>query len=81
MDKKKIKIQLNTFVNVKKFSSSVEKFTADIDIKKGRYIIDAKSIMGLFSLDLSKPVEVEIHSDDEKMINEFRQTMKKFEVE
>ena len=40
------------------------KFDYDFDLVSGRYVIDAKSIMGIFSLDLSKPIDLNIHADD-----------------
>jgi len=55
-------------------------FEADIDVKSGRYVIDAKSIMGLFSLDLSKPIEIIIHSDSDSELERFAEVMKNYEV-
>jgi phosphotransferase system HPr-like phosphotransfer protein len=49
--------------NVKDFVNIVNKFDYETDLKSGRFVIDAKSILGIFSLDLSKPVTLEIHSD------------------
>lgn len=42
----------------------VTKFDSDFDLVSGRYVIDAKSIMGIFSLDLSKPIDLNIHADE-----------------
>lgn len=61
---KEIKINLNKIEDVKKFVNIVSKYNFETTIKSGRYIIDAKSIMGLFSLDLSKPVALVIEADD-----------------
>ena len=58
------KIHINTIEDVKKFVSIVTGCAYDVDIVSGRYAIDAKSIMGIFSLDLSKDLELKIHSDD-----------------
>lgn len=58
------KIHINTIEDVKKFVSIVAGCAYDVDIVSGRYAIDAKSIMGIFSLDLSKDLELKIHSDD-----------------
>ena len=55
-------VLLSSINDVKNFVNVVTKF--DIDLASGRYIVDAKSIMGIFSLDLSKPINVEVHSDD-----------------
>ena len=58
-----ITVTLNDFIKIKNFSSEVGKFESDIDLVKGRYIIDAKSIMGIFSLDLSKDIDLNIHTE------------------
>ena len=62
---KETKVHLASIDDVKNFVSAVSQFAGDIDIVGGRYIIDAKSILGLFSLDLSKPLRVQIHADEE----------------
>lgn len=49
---------------VKGFVNDITKFDYDFDLVSGRYVIDAKSIMGIFSLDLSKPIDLNIHADD-----------------
>ncbi len=61
---KTFNIQLNSINDVKLFVNTVSKYSCDIDLTSGRYVVDAKSIMGIFSLDLSKPIKVEIFSDD-----------------
>ncbi|BCJ94943.1 hypothetical protein acsn021_25120 [Anaerocolumna cellulosilytica] len=68
---KTIKISLNSIDKVKSFVNDVTKFDSDFDLVSGRYVIDAKSIMGIFSLDLSKPIDLNIHNDDsvEKILN------------
>lgn len=58
------KIILSTIDNVKKFVSIVNDYDFEIDLSSGRYKINAKSIMGIFSLDLSQPIQVEAHTDD-----------------
>lgn len=60
---KTVKISLNSIDKVKAFVNDISKFDVDFDLISGRYVIDAKSIMGIFSLDLSKPIELNIHSD------------------
>lgn len=74
----KITVTLNDFIRIKNFSSEVVKFESDIDLVKGRYIIDAKSTIGIFTLDLSSPVDVVIHSDDEDEIKRFNEVMEAF---
>lgn len=61
---KTVQISLNSIDKVKSFVNDITKFNNDFDLVSGRYVIDAKSIMGIFSLDLSKPIKVEAHSDD-----------------
>lgn len=62
---KAVKISLNSIDKVKAFVNEVTKFDSDFDLVSGRYVIDAKSIMGIFSLDLSKPIELNIHNDND----------------
>lgn len=57
-------IKLNSIDEVKEFVALTNKCAFDVDLMSGRYAIDAKSIMGIFSLDLSKDLELKIHSDD-----------------
>ncbi len=59
-----VKISLNTIDKVKSFVNEISKFDTDFDLVSGRYVIDAKSIMGIFSLDLSKPIDLSIHGND-----------------
>lgn len=62
---KTVQISLNSIEKVKSFVNIITQFDNDFDLVSGRYVIDAKSIMGIFSLDLSKPINLNIHSDDE----------------
>lgn len=62
---KTVTISLNSIDKVKTFVNEIAKFDSDFDLVSGRYVIDAKSIMGIFSLDLSKPIDLNIHSDDD----------------
>ncbi|MBE7021731.1 MAG: HPr family phosphocarrier protein [Ruminococcaceae bacterium] len=57
-------IMLSSINDVKNFVNIVNKYNFDVDLTSGRYVVDAKSIMGIFSLDLSKPIKVEVHSDN-----------------
>lgn len=61
---KTVSISLNSIDKVKSFVNDLTKFDDDFDLVSGRYVIDAKSIMGIFSLDLSKPIDLNIHSTD-----------------
>ena len=60
---KTVQISLNSIDKVKAFVNEISKFDCDFDLVSGRYVIDAKSIMGIFSLDLSKPIDLNIHAD------------------
>ena len=57
-------ISLNSIDKVKSFVNDITKFDVDFDLVSGRYVIDAKSIMGIFSLDLSKPIDLNIHAEE-----------------
>ncbi|MDD6564453.1 MAG: HPr family phosphocarrier protein [Clostridiales bacterium] len=57
-------MNLSSINDVKDFVNTVSRYDFDVDLISGRYIVDAKSIMGIFSLDLSKPIDVQIHADD-----------------
>jgi len=61
---KKEQISLNSIDKVKSFVNDITKFDNDFDLVSGRYVIDAKSIMGIFSLDLSKPIDLNLHAED-----------------
>ena len=61
---KTVHISLNSIDKEKAFVNEITKFDNDFDLVSGRYVIDAKSIMGIFSLDLSKPIELNIHSEN-----------------
>lgn len=61
---KTVKISLNSIDKVKSFVNDISRFDSDFDLVSGRYVIDAKSIMGIFSLDLSKPIDLNIHAED-----------------
>ena len=61
---KTVTISLNSIDKVKSFVNDVTKFDTDFDLVSGRYVIDAKSIMGIFSLDLSNPINLNIHNEE-----------------
>lgn len=58
-----ISFDTDTLAKVKSFVNEVTKFDNEFDLVSGRYVVDAKSIMGIFSLDLSKPIDLNIHAD------------------
>ncbi len=63
---KKVLVSLNSIDKVKSFVKDISEFENDFDLISGRYVIDAKSMLGIFSLDLSKPIELSVHADDEE---------------
>ena len=65
-----VQIYLNSIDKVKAFVDSVNTFNTEFDLISGRFVIDAKSIMGIFSLDLSKPINLNIYNDDDTEIIE-----------
>ena len=75
---KTVQISLNSIDKVKSFVNDISKFDCDFDLVSGRYVIDAKSIMGIFSLDLSKPIDLNIHSGDNA--NDVMETIKPYMI-
>ena len=75
---KTVTINLGSIDKVKSFVNEITKFDSDFDLVSGRYVIDAKSIMGIFSLDLSKPINLNIHGDEDNA--EIMEVIKKYEV-
>ena len=76
---KTVDISLNSIDKVKSFVNDISKFEYDFDLVAGRYVIDAKSIMGIFSWDLSKPITLNIH-DDNANIDSIMTTLEKYIV-
>lgn len=71
---KSVQISLQMANQVKNFVSIVQKYAYEIDLRSDRYVVDAKSILGIFSLDLSQPLTVEIHSANcDDLIEELKQ--------
>lgn len=60
-----LKISLKSVDDVKSFVNVINKFNYDFDLISGRYVIDAKSIMGIFSLDLTRPIDLNIHTEED----------------
>jgi phosphotransferase system HPr-like phosphotransfer protein len=76
---KAITVMLNSINDVKQFVNIVSKYDFDIDLTSGRYIVDAKSIMGIFSLDLSKVIDLNIHGEEN--IDQILEILKPYIVE
>lgn len=75
---KTFNLLLSSINDVKDFVNIVTRYDFDVDLTSGRYVVDAKSIMGIFSLDLSKPIKVEVQSDD---CEDFIRSVERFVVE
>ena len=65
---KTVKISLNSIDKVKSFVNTVSQYDGEFDLVSGRYVIDAKSIMGIFSLDLGEPIELTIHDETDEVL-------------
>lgn len=76
----KKKVNIGTIDKVKEFVNLTSKTPLDVDLVSGRYIIDAKSIMGIFSLDLSKNIDLYIHADNEEEAEDYLNSITKFLV-
>jgi len=75
---KKVQLKLVTVEDIRSIVNILAKYTVDLDIRQGRYIVDARSLMGIFSLDLLKPIDFVIDSDDEKIVNAVLEDVKKW---
>ena len=71
-------IKLDSLEKVKRFVDEVTTFECDVDVLYRRYILDAKSIMALLSVDLTEPLKAMIHTDDYDELKRFFETMEDF---
>jgi phosphocarrier protein HPr len=70
---KSVPIKLSFAEEVKTFVNVANRYAYDMDLRAGRHVVDAKSILGIFSLDLSKPITLEIYADDgEDLLNDLK---------
>ena len=70
---KSVMIRLSLVENVNKFVNVVSRYRFEMDLRAGRHVVDAKSILGIFSLDLSRPITLDIYSDDcDKLLEEIK---------
>lgn len=81
MMQNEFKVQLQTIDRVKHFVKICNIFDEDIDLRNERYIVDAKSIMGIFTFDLTKPLTIFIHSYDDEIVRKFNEEMSDFKYE
>ncbi len=73
---KSVMIRLSLVENVNKFVNIVSHYPYEMDLRAGRHVVDAKSILGIFSLDLSRPISLEIYTDDcEDLLKEIQPFM------
>lgn len=76
---KAVKISLNSIDKVKSFVNEIAKYDYDFDLVSGRYVIDAKSIMGIFSLDLNQVITLNIHAEND--LDDILEVLKPYIVE
>ena len=69
---KEVYIKLQTINDVRKLVSVVEKYPFSVDLSEGRYLVDAKSLMGIFSLDLLQPIKLIAEKDDPQLFEELK---------
>lgn len=74
------KIKLNTIEEVKDFANITKKFNFHIELISGRYVVDAKSILGIFSLDLTKELTLKPYKANEDELNEFYHEVYKYKA-
>lgn len=75
---KAVNLSLDSIDKVKRFVNIVAKYDCDLDLVSGRYVVDAKSIMGIFSLDLSKPIELNIHATSKEESEDILEELEPF---
>ena len=73
-------VRLSSIQDVRSFVDIVTKYNMDIDLSSGRYVVDAKSIMGIFSLDLLNPIKLSAQSDKEEDVKALMQDLKAYIV-
>ena len=70
---KSVMIRLSLVENVNKFVNIVSRYPFEMDLRAGRHVVDAKSILGIFSLDLSRPITLDIYNDDcDELLDEIK---------
>ena len=68
-----VDIRLTTLEDVRNFVNIVTRYDIDLDLSSGRYVVDAKSIMGIFSLDLLSPIKLTAHGENtERLFEELK---------
>ncbi len=77
---KTVKVSLNSIDKVKSFVKDISPFPCDFDLVSGRYVIDAKSMLGIFSLDLSREIDLNIHTEDDGELSAVMEVLKPYMV-
>lgn len=77
MNEKKFTVRIDTIGKVKEFVRLVSAHNTDTELRSGRFVVDAKSIMGIFSLNISEPVEMRVYGDEDD-IEKLEQDIKQF---
>ena len=77
---KTVNIRLSTIADVREFVGDIAAFEGDVDLSSGRYVVDGKSIMGIFSLDLLSPIKLTAHAEDEKAIDKLLEKIAKYVI-
>lgn len=72
-------VSLGTIESVKKFVAKITQFDEDFELIQGKYVIDAKSVLGIFSIDLSKPVLLRINAEGDRL-EQIKKAVKEFEA-
>ena len=67
-----VKVRLDSVEKVKEFSAAISRVDAECELVEGVHILDAKSIMGIFSLNLAEPIRLDIHSDDRTILDRLK---------
>ncbi len=75
-----VMVRLSSIQDVRSFVDIVTKYNMDIDLSSGRYVVDAKSIMGIFSLDLLNPIKLSAQSDKEEDVKALMEDLKAYIV-
>lgn len=75
------RISINTIDKVKRFVNLTNKCEADVDIVSGRLLVDAKSIMSIFSMDLTRPMTLRIHESNTEKLEEYKKLFEEFIIE
>lgn len=77
---KTFQIKLTGIEDVRNFVNFVSKYEVDIDLRSGRYVVDAKSLLAIFSLDLLQPIECVVHTENDEIVDKVMNDIGKYKV-